>query len=162
MLVAGIALLLGGFVSFAVGASWDVWQRDKYAALGLAGAGTLHFLAGIAAISGGIFMRRMCFPGFAFAAAWMLCVLPFTAFLAEITLLKFAAVPLAFALYAGIRAVGVLFNPEAKAAFAAVRAQSSDEAVADCHRSVFLRRTRRVAEDRRTARCVRRQTCDGI
>ncbi len=128
VLIAGIALLLGGFISFAIAASWDVWHRDKFAALGLAGAGTLHFLVGIAAINGGLFLSKMRFIGFSFVAAWMLCVMPCTIFLTNFTLLKFSVVPLAFALYAGIRAVSVLLKPETKAAFAAVRAQSSDEA----------------------------------
>jgi hypothetical protein len=139
ILIAGSALASGGFINFNfVACDWNVYHNDKFSALGLAGASTIQFLVGLAAISGGIFLRKSRFYGFVCTAAVLLCVLPCTIFFTRLGLLTFAIVPLTYGLYAGIRAISVLASPEVKTAFAAVGQQASEEAIASRWRTLSI------------------------
>ncbi len=103
LMIAGIALALGAFISFLVACDYNVYSSDKSGALALALVSMVSFAAGLAALIAGIFMRRALFPRSVIAIAWLLCALPAAAFVVKLPLLKVLFLPLTFGAFAGVR-----------------------------------------------------------
>src|SRR5258706_2254039 len=123
MIIAAVGVATSGVVGFLYGAvkAFNAGQVDReLASRAAAGAAIClaYFLCGIAALNGGLAMRKLRFHGFALAMSVLLIALPFS-----LLVMKFSdfrgmfAFQLLFGLYAGVRAFRLLRKPEVEAAF---------------------------------------------